>query len=171
MKTNERPYNDPALREALRKDCSQENMLTDDFEQQVMMKITMRQRRKPYFRVAATFIGILMLSGLAFAAYHFAVGEGLESPSQEAKASVLCQQKPAEINDNIMLFDNMQLDSVLTIVAQHYQKHVEYQNDSVRHLHFHIEWNQAAPLADFITLINNFEGISLREENDTIIAE
>ena len=167
MKTNERPYNDPALREALRKDCSQENMLTDDFEQQVMMKITMHQRRKPYFRI----VGLLMLSGLAFAAYHFAVGEGLESPSQEAKASVLSQQKPAEINDNIMLFDNMQLDSVLTIVAQHYQKHVEYQNDSVRHLHFHIEWNQAAPLADFITLINNFEGISLREENDTIIAE
>ena len=171
MKTNERPYNDPALREALRKDCSQENMLTDDFEQQVMMKITMHQRRKPYFRIVATFIGLLMLSGLAFAAYHFAVGEGLESPSQEAKASVLSQQKPAEINDNIMLFDNMQLDSVLTIVAQHYKKHVEYQNDSVRHLHFHIEWNQAAPLADFITLINNFEGISLREENDTIIAE
>lgn len=171
MKTNERPYNDPALREALRKDCSQENMLTDDVEQQVMMKITMHQRRKPYFRIVATFIGLLMLSGLAFAAYHFAVGEGLESPSQEAKASVLSQQKPAEINDNIMLFDNMQLDSVLTIVAQHYQKHVEYQNDSVRHLHFHIEWNQAAPLADFITLINNFEGISLREENDTIIAE
>lgn len=171
MKTNERPYNDPALREALRKDCSQENMLTDDFEQQVMMKITMHQRRKPYFRIVATFIGLLMLSGLAFAAYHFAVGEGLESPCQEAKASVLSQQKPAEINDNIMLFDNMQLDSVLTIVAQHYQKQVEYQNDSVRHLHFHIEWNQAAPLADFITLINNFEGISLREENDTIIAE
>ena len=171
MKTNERPYKDPALREALRKDCSWENMLTDDFEQQVMMKITMHQRRKPYFRIVATFIGLLMLSGLAFAAYHFAVGEGLESPSQEAKASVLSQQKPAEINDNIMLFDNMQLDSVLTIVAQHYQKHVEYQNDSVRHLHFHIEWNQAAPLADFITLINNFEGISLREENDTIIAE
>ena len=78
MKTNERPYKDPALREALRKDCSWENMLTDDFEQQVMMKITMRQRRKPYFRVAATFIGILMLSGLAFAAYHFAVGESVE---------------------------------------------------------------------------------------------
>ena len=77
MKTNERPYNDPALREALRKDCSQENMLTDDFEQQVMMKITMHQRRKPYFRIVATFIGLLMLSGLAFAAYHFAVGEGL----------------------------------------------------------------------------------------------
>jgi hypothetical protein len=171
MKTNERPYNDPALREALRKDCSQENMLTDDFEQQVMMKITMHQRRKPYFRIVATFIGLLMLSGLAFAAYHFAVGEGLESPSQEAKASVLSQQKPAEINDHIMLFDNMQLDSVLTIVAQHYQKQVKYQNDYVRHLHFHIEWNQAAPLADFITLINNFEGISLREENDTIIAE
>ena len=70
-----------------------------------------------------------------------------------------------------MHFDNVQLDSVLAVVARHYQKQVDFRSDRLRRLHFHIEWNQAAPLSDFITLINNFEGISLREEQDTIIAE
>ena len=79
--------------------------------------------------------------------------------------------RPVETQDSIVRFDNIRLDSVLTIVAQHYGKRVDCRNEAVRSLHFHVEWNQAAPLSNFITLINNFEGVSLREEQDTIIAE
>ena len=111
------------------------------------------------------------LSGLAFAAYHITTGTTSESQPQETTISTPNQQKPVETFGDIVVFDNVQLDSVLTVVAQHYQKQVEYHNEAVRQLHFHIEWNQAASLSDFITLINNFEGVSLHEENDTIIAE
>jgi hypothetical protein len=171
MKTSQRPYEDPALHEALREDNSGESMLNDDFEQQVMKRIVAEKQKRPYFRVAATIIGVLMLSGLAFAAYHITIGTTSESQPQETTISTPNQQKPVEIFGDIVMFDNVQLDSVLTVVAQHYQKQVEYHNEAVRQLHFHIEWNQAASLSDFITLINNFEGVSLHEENDTIIAE
>ncbi len=63
MKTSQRPYEDPALHEALREDNSGESMLNDDFEQQVMKRIV-AEKKRPYFRVAATIIGVLMLSGL-----------------------------------------------------------------------------------------------------------
>jgi len=171
MKTSQRPYDDPALREALIENSSGESMLTDAFEQQVMKRIVAEKQKRAYFRVAATIIGVLMLSGLAFAAYHITTGTTSESHPQETSISTPNQQMPVETYGDIMVFDNVQLDSVLTVVAQHYQKQVEYHNETVRQLHFHIEWNQAAPLSDFITLINNFEGISLHEENDTIIAE
>ena len=171
MKTSQRPYDDPALREALKEDYSEGTMLSDDFEQQVMKKIVANKQKKSYYRVAATFIGILMLSGLAFAAYQITTLHTPHSTLLETTVPIPDQQKPVEAVGDVVVFDHMQLDSVLTIVAQHYQKQVEYQNDHVRNLHLHIEWNQAASLEDFITLINNFEGISLREENDTIIAE
>lgn len=130
-----------------------------------------RQKQRPLMRWAAVFIGIFMLSAVAWAVWHIAVEKGLQSSPSETQTVKSCQQKPAETSGDIVRFDNIQLDSVLTIIAQHYQKQIAFRNESVRSLHFHIEWNQAAPLSDFITLINNFDGINLREEQDTIIAE
>ena len=131
MKTSQRPYEDPALHEALREDNSGESMLNDDFEQQVMKRIV-AEKKRPYFRVAATIIGVLMLSGLARAAYHITIGITSESQPQETTISTPNQQKPVETFGDIVVFDNVQLDSVLTVVAQHYQKQVEYHNEAVR---------------------------------------
>ena len=130
-----------------------------------------RQKQRPLMRWAAVFVGIMMLSSVAWAIWHITVEKGVQSTSSETWTVKSCQQKPAEFSDNIVRFDNIQLDSILTIIARHYQKQIAYRNETVRHLHFHIDWNQAAPLSDFITLINNFEGVTLREEQDTIIAE
>ena len=120
-------------------------------------------------KLAAVFIGLLMLSGIAYAAYRMVYGGEEDTVAQTTEKRVT--ERMAETPDEIIIFDNASLDSVLTTVAEHYQKQVVYHSDQIRNLHFHIDWNQAAPLADFITLINNFEGINVREERDAIIAE
>ena len=142
---------------------------TPDAEEQwqrFQMMHTNAKRR--WMRVAATFIGVLMLSGIAWAAWQ---SRGQRADAGQEQVTSATELQPVETTGDIVRFDNVPLDSVLAVVARHYHKQVECRNETVRNLHFHIEWNQAAPLRDFITLINNFEGVSLREEQDTIIAE
>lgn len=127
------------------------------------------KQSRHWIKIAASFIGLLLVSGITFAAYYIAT----ENNHKTEMATTESRQplQPAEVVGTIVRFDNVQLDSVLSVVALHYHKQVEYHNETLRNLHFHIEWNQTASLSDFITLINNFEGISLREEQDTIIVE
>lgn len=179
METNDRRYEDPALSEALGRIDRKvtDDSLPEGFEEWVMEKMRTpplqregsgnRQRR--VYRVAAVFIGVLMLSGIAWAAWE-SRGQSFEPAHVESKTCP-SDSRPVATEGDIVHFDNVQLDSVLAVVARHYQKQVDFRSDRLRRLHFHIEWNQAAPLSDFIMLINNFEGISLREEQDTIIAE
>ena len=122
-----------------------------------------------WLQIAAVFAGMILLSGIVLAAWQLS-NENNEM-TLPANTEMITTHHPIEAKDSIVRFDNARFDSVLTIVAQHYKKQVDCRNEAVRNLHFHIEWNQAAPLRDFITLINNFEDISLREEQDTIIAE
>lgn len=165
METNERRHEDLALREALSR-MDEQVMLPEDFEKRVLDR--MPKRGKNYL-AAAVFIGVLMLSGIAWAAIR--LGNHAGGKPAEAETEIIQPMQPVETDGNIVYFDNVRLDSVLDVVALHYQKQVDFRSDQLRLLHFHIEWNQAAPLSDFITLINNFEGITLREEQDTIIAE
>lgn len=170
MERNNRQYEDHALREALcriSKQLSQVQM-SDDFEQRVMNSMR-RNKTRLKVKVAAMLVGVLMVSGMTLAAWQLSNRNGQKTPSEDVQTEKTLQ--PVEVEGSIVRFDNVLLDSVLTIVAQHYQKQVSYRHEAIRYLHLHIEWNQAAPLSDFLTLINNFEGISLREEQDTIIAE
>lgn len=160
---NDRPYNDPALSEALKRNSKE--WLPTDFEERVISKT---RRRGRWQRVAAAFIGTLMLSGIAWAAYH-GVHHTAEPQRQETLA--VSRQHAPEVQHETVCFDNATLDSILATVAQHYQKQVEYRNQNMRSLHFHIKWNRTAPLADFITLINNFEGINVSQQQDTIVVE
>ena len=120
--------------------------------------------------VAALLVGLLMLSGIAYATISvFSDKEKNTEVATTAKTEKPTEEKEAaEAKDSVARFDNARLDSVMAIVASHYHKQVEYQGASIRGLHLHIEWNQAAPLADFIDLMNNFEDINLREDNGTI---
>ena len=164
MESNDR------LEQLLRQMYAEEEVIDEEWKKFEAKHFTAK-RLRGWMQIAATIISVLVLSGIAYAA----IWSLTPSPSPAGEGSSNAQQLPLQSEraggEAAVVFDNVQLDSMLTIVAQHYQKQVVYRNDDVRTLHFHIEWNQAAPLSDFITLINNFEGISLREENDTIIAE
>lgn len=130
---------------------------------------TATRTSRRWLQIAAVFAGIILLSGIVLAAWQLSNENNKKVLS--ANTEMITTHNPIGAKDSIVRFDNVRFDSVLTTVAQHYKKQADCRNEAVRNLHFHIEWNQAAPLRDFIALINNFEGVSLREEQDTIIAE
>ena len=75
-----------------------------------------------FLKVAAIFIGVLLLSGIAFAAYRYVVGWGhsvegeLKSPTQEVRISNSPQQVHTE-PENVRTFENAELQQILKEVS------------------------------------------------------
>ena len=72
---------------------------------------------------------------------------------------------------SIIRFDDVRLDSILTVVARHEHRAVSYHSEAPRSLRFTITWNPDQPLADFLATVNEFEGLRLTDARDTIFVE
>ena len=129
-----------------------------------------------FLKVAAVFIGVILLSGIAFAAYRYVVGEGpsvggdLESPTQEVRISNSPQQVQTE-TESVRTFENAELQQILQELSDYYHVGLEFHNEQSRHIRLYTKWNPSAPLVTMIERLNRFEKVSVRLKNNRIIAE
>ena len=119
-------------------------------------------------RVAAVAVGILFVTGVALAAFYLFSTHRLVSVTHHSQGTQLASTPKAPHSSSIVVFDDVRLDSIVQVVASHYAKQVVWRNDTLRSLRFLLTWDREGTLDDFIALMNNFEGICLCEENDTI---
>ena len=127
--------------------------------------------RRRWMRVAAVFIGVLTLTGIAMAAIHLFQSR-CEQPAATMAAEASIQQ--ATIDDQRIEpvhFDNVTLDSILTVVAAHYHKAVNFRNEEPRRMKLIMTWQPEASLAEFMERLNAFDGLSLQLQGDTIVVE
>ena len=129
-----------------------------------------------FMRIAAMFIGVLMLSGIAFAAYRLVVGGDSESPTQEVRTANPTQQagtlQQTQTDPNsIRTFENAELQQILKELSDYYHVSVEYRNEQSRHIRLYTKWDTTAPLQQIIELLNGFEKVSVRLIDNQIIAE
>ena len=91
-----------------------------------VLRTTFQLRRGKKYLVAANIIGVLMLSGIAYAAIHIISNVGVNMKSQPQETQVLSQQpqRPTqsieEITDSIpqtRIFENVPLDEVASELA------------------------------------------------------
>jgi hypothetical protein len=68
-------------------------------------------------------------------------------------------------------FSNTPLDSVLSVVGTHYGRAVCFHDDALQRLRFTIAWDSVQPLGVFLDNVNEFEGLRLTDERDTIFVE
>ena len=129
-----------------------------------------------FMKIAAMFIGILMLSGIAFAAYRLVAGGDSESPTQEVRTVNSPQQPDSpqqtqKDSASIRTFENAELQQILQELSDYYHVSVEYRNEQSRHIRLYTKWDTAAPLQQIIELLNGFEKVSVRLIDNQIIAE
>ena len=129
-----------------------------------------------FMRIAAMFIGVLMLSGIAFAAYRLVVGGDSESPTQEVRTANSAHQagtlqQTQTDPTSIRTFENAELQQILQELSDYYHVSVEYRNEQSRHIRLYTKWDTAAPLQQIIELLNGFEKVSVRLIDNQIIAE
>ena len=129
-----------------------------------------------FMRIAAMFIVVLMLSGIAFAAYRLVVGIDDKSPIQEVQTANPTQQagtlQQTQTDPNsIRTFENAELQQILQELSDYYHVSVEYRNEQSRHIRLYTKWDTTAPLQQIIELLNGFEKVSVRLIDNQIIAE
>ncbi|MBO4827166.1 MAG: DUF4974 domain-containing protein [Prevotella sp.] len=162
------------LNEALRSIEREEDFrLSDGFEQRVMSCIA-RTRRSQHYRIAAAVIAVLMASGIALGAYLLATKSGSstqETTLQQTSVRQAAGEAATDGSAMVVRFQDVRLDSILQVVGRYYNNKVEYRTDSMRSLHLLVEWDKRQPLDDFLRLLNNFEGISVKQQDHTIVVE
>ena len=136
---------------------------------------TKRDKARRLWKIAAMFVGIILLSGLTFAAVHLMRSQKTEIRSQETEAVTTSQ--PSTLNsqlpesDTIRTFENAELQQILSELADHYHLEVDYRNEQSRHIRLYTKWNTSAPLSQMVERLNSFEKVSIRQSENHIIAE
>lgn len=70
-----------------------------------------------------------------------------------------------------LVYENAELQNILTPIAEHFHLQVTYQNKSVRHIRLFLQLREDMSIDDIITLMNHFEKVNIRREGQTLIVE
>ena len=133
-------------------------------------------------RLVASFIGVLLVSGMAFAAIHIvrmvnshkAETVQVEQPASYKPSTALpADTVKTDTTSTVepIVFDNVQLEKMLTEIAAYYHVEVSFMNDDARQLRFHFVWKREDGLRHAIEKLNRFESLSVRLDENKIIVE
>jgi hypothetical protein len=128
-----------------------------------------------WYKIAAMFIGILMLSGIAYAAIsHFIkIEDKPQVTLTERKPDIKKMEKTygAEMTPTKkapVVFNNVELQQIMQYVADGYGVKVEFKNNAARTIRFYLQWEADDTLQEIIDKINHFEKVHLTLNEDTI---
>lgn len=128
------------------------------------------QRQGWIYRIAAVFLGAVLLCGLAWAIIPHITSSHTDSP-QSAQVTAPLTHREGQGGGSSLRFDDVRLDSILTVVSAHYGKAVSFRNEEAKGMKFIMTWDPDRPLSDFIDGLNLFDGLSLTLQRDTIFVE
>lgn len=139
-------------------------------------------------RKVAAVAAVLVVSGITFAAIHLVTRS--HQPSDNSNTELVASQKDsiqqvsAPQKSNIeektdsaslaqlpLVYENAELQNILTPIAEHFHLQVTYQNESARHIRLFLQLEKNMSLDDIIELMNHFEKVNIRHEGQTLIVE
>ena len=133
----------------------------------------------PSRKIAASFIGVLLASGIAFAAIQVVRNISTPKPQQPTTEQVTDTKPvtslPADtvkadtITTEPYIFNNVPLDSMLTAIATAHGVGVEFENDAARGLRFHFVWKREDSLTRIVEKLNTFEAVNIGIEDKTLV--
>ena len=117
-----------------------------------------------FHRIAAIFLAAAFLGGLAWAFV-----SRLLSPKYHVPLST--EVTEGEQGGGLLSFSNLRLDSILAVVAAHYDCEVCFRDTTLQALRLSTVWDTEDSLAVFLQTLNEFDGLRLTDEHDTIFVE
>jgi hypothetical protein len=148
-------------------------------EHETSAKPLMIKRLFSHSKIAASFIGVLLASGIAFATIQIVRNIKTSKP-QTVKTEQAAAVSPAASlpTDTIMadtipsepcVFNNVPLDSMLTTIAAAHGVQVKFENDAVRELRFHFVWKRKDSLSRVVEKLNTFEAVNIAQEDKKLV--
>ena len=136
--------------------------------------------RRGWLKVAATFISVLFITGMAFATIHIVrnvVEKDTKAPVQKTEISDFHQ--PVISADTIksdtivmatpVVFDNVTLDSIAKDIAAYHHIGMDLQNDQAKQLRFYFVWRRNDSLQEVVEKLNMFEHVNMAVEDGKLI--
>ena len=130
-------------------------------------------------KIAASFIGVLLASGIAFAAIQVVRNINTPKPQLPSTEQVIDTKPvtslPADtvqtdtISVEPYIFNNVPLDSMLTAIAAAHGIGVEFENEAARRLRFHFVWKREDSLSRVVEKLNTFEAVNIGMEDKTLV--
>lgn len=141
----------------------------------------------PMRKVAAV-AAVLVVSGITFAAIHLVTRshqasdknntelmasqkDSIQQVAAPQKSSIEEKTDSANLAQLPLVYENAELQNILTPIAGHFHLQVTYQNESARHIRLFLQLEKNMSLDDIIELLNHFEKVNIRHEGQTLIVE
>ena len=161
--------------------CKEEE---DESQLEILDEGEYKPRLRAYLaprKIAASFIGVLLVSGIAFAAIQVVRNISTPKPQQPTTEQTTdidpVTSLPADtvqadtISVEPYIFNNVPLDSMLTAIATAHGVGVEFENEAVRHLRFHFVWKREDSLSRVVEKLNTFEAVNIGMEDKTLVVK
>ena len=124
-------------------------------------------------KIAAVFIGILLVSGVTYAAIVLNRNPSEKQVSQKAQIGRVITDKAAKNIDTETTdtdttttqkgqsFDNVELQTILDDISSYYKLNVVYNSDKSRHLRLHFYWDKTKDAETIVESLNHFENVNI----------
>lgn len=139
-------------------------------------------------KIAASVVGIIFLSGVAFAAvqngwFKFSTSDKAVEDKTATEQIVNSKQlandslktMTVEPTDSLdmkpVVFDNAELGTILTQMADFYHVKVEYVNANTQHVRLFFNWNKTKTLEQNLELLNAFDRIQIEYVEGTLMVK
>ena len=148
--------------------------------QKLNQKVHPKQHSFGWMKIAASFVGVLLVSGISFAAIQIVRYAQQHTPRTE---EVINTTKPAITtpSDTLptdttavsqpVIYDNIPLEKMLSEIAAHYDAKVTFVNDEARGLRFRFVWNPQKGIGQVVSDLNQFERLTVTLKDDVITVE
>lgn len=171
--------------EKLKEEKQQKEEMSQNAETQQTAKLF--SLWSPMRKVAAV-AAVLVVSGITFAAIHLVTRshqasdnsntelvasrkDSIQQVSAPQKSNIEEKTDSASLAPLPLVYENAELQNILTPIAGHFHLQVTYQNESARHIRFFLQLEKNMSLDDIIELMNHFEKVNIRHEGQTLIVE
>ena len=171
--------------EKLKEEMQQKEEMSQNAETQQTAKLF--PLWSPMRKVAAV-AAVLVVSGITFAAIHLVTRshqafdknntelvashkDSIQQVSAPQKSNIEEKTDSASLAQLPLVYENAELQNILTPIAGHFHLQVTYQNESARHIRLFLQLEKNMNLDDIIELMNHFEKVNIRHEGQTLIVE
>lgn len=137
-------------------------------------------RKRSFLKIAASFVGLLIVSGIAFAAIRMLnrmpdnapkVEQSVNTPAKDTIIKTTEDFPVDSVAEASVEFDNLPLEQMLAEIASYYKAEVTFRNESARMLRFYFVWRRSEGLEQVVEDLNHFESLHVTLKDNLIIVE
>lgn len=115
---------------------------------------------------------IALICGLAAVGYAFYSIYSVQAVAQEADmtiSEVASLESAMEAEGNILMFDDVEMQSIAVALSEHYQIPVCYESEEAKHVRLYVSIDLNQSLDEVVDFLNNLQGVHLSVTDGTLL--